>query len=194
MSLTIRLDGKTVEDAEVEARMRHQVSREAGVVDCQIGKQSSEVTDLVGLLGEVGFSKMFGFQRDEEVRVRSGTADFTGHNGDLIEVKSTHYKNPHLLVPAYFIDGKLTVKEPIAVYVLMRVDFQARTVEFLGWCQREELIREDRLQFFRGASRKSFVMPCHELEQLDPLTEGIIAASCKARGLDVSLTNSVPTA
>lgn len=194
MGLRIRLDGKTVEAAEVEARMRHQVSREAGVVDCQIGKQSSEVTDLVGLLGEVGFGKMFDYQRDEEIRVRSGTADFVGHNGELIEVKSTHHKNPHLLVPAYFIDGKMTVKEPIAVYVLMRVDYQERTVEFLGWCRREDLIRDDRLEFFRGASRKSFVMPCHELEQLDPLTEGVIAKSCQARGLDVSLTNSVPTA
>lgn len=193
MGLTIRLASDVVEAAEVEARMRHQVSREAGVVDCQIGKQSSEVTDLVGLLGEVGFGLLFGYARDEEIRVRSGTADFVAHNGELIEVKSTHYKNPHLLVPAYFIDGQMTVKEPIAVYVLMRVDFQARTVEFLGWCQREELIREDRLQFFRGHSRKSFVMPCEELQQLDELTQGVIVAGAKARGLDVSLTSDAPT-
>jgi hypothetical protein len=193
MGLRIRLDGKTVEAAEVEARMRHQVSREAGVVDRQIGGQSSEVTDLVGLLGEIGFSLLFGMPRDEEIRVRSGTPDFVAGNGQLVEVKSTHHKDPHLLVPAYFIDGKFTTKEPIEIYVLMRVDYQARSVEFLGWCERGDLIRDDCLEFFRGANRKSFVLHCSQLKQLDPLTEGWLAAGAKATGLDVSLTSDGPT-
>ena len=193
MGLQIRLAGKVVEEAEVEARMRHQVSREAGVVDRQIGSQSSEVTDLVGLLGEIGFSLLFDLPRDKEIRVRSGTPDFIGADGRLVEVKSTHHRNPHLLIPSYFIDGKFTTKEPIEVYVLMHVDYQARTVAFLGWCERADIIRDDRLEFFRNANRKSFVLHCSDLQQLDSITEGWIVASGRAAGLDVSLTSDVPS-
>lgn len=174
--------------------MRHEVSRGAGIVDRQIGKQSAMVTDLVGLLGEIGFGLMFDLKRDDTVEVRSGGVDFFGHDGAAIEVKATHHKRPHLLVPAYALPvGGHGTKEAIDVYALMRVDYPARAVEFLGWCERGDLIREDRLQHFNGADRLSFVLPCSELKQLDDLTAGWLAASGKARGLQVSLTSDAPT-
>lgn len=193
MGLRITLDSKTVEAAETEARMRHEVSRGAGIVDRQIGRQSPMVTDLVGLLGEIGFGLMFDLKRDDTVEVRSGGVDFYGKDGTAIEVKSTHHKRPHLLVPAYAMPaGGHGTKEAIDVYALMRVDYQARAVDFLGWCGRGDLIREDRLQHFNGADRLSFVLPCTELKQFEPEVERALAEDAAARGLQVSLTSDAP--
>lgn len=185
MRLRIKLDDATLERAEAEAKARHEVSRAAGVVDRQIGKQSSVVTDLVGLLGEIAFARIFGYDRDDTVSARSGTADFVADNGDLIEVKSSYHDNPHLLVPAYLIDGKWTTKEPIAVYVLMRVEYQDKAVTFMGWTTREGFIDEEHLGFFRGTDRRSFIMPPDDLLDLDEVTAGVLAWTAKAQGHDV---------
>ena len=111
----------TIEMVEVEAAARNRSSRESGVADQQVGRQSPLVTDIVGLMGEVGFAGIFNLQRDDTVCPRSGGADFTGFGGELIEVKSSHHPEPHLIVPAYQIEGAWTTKENIEVYVLMQV-------------------------------------------------------------------------
>lgn len=192
MRLRITLSKDMVEKVEVEALARHQASRDAGVANQQVGKQSAAVTDIVGLMGEVGFAGIFGMERDDTVGPRSGTADFVADNGDLIEVKSSHHPNPHLLVPAYQIDGVWTTKEQIAVYVLMQVDYQARAVTFMGWADRKDVVNPDRLERFRGADRMSFVVPPGDLAQLDELTAGVLVWDAKARGHTVELT--APTA
>jgi hypothetical protein len=188
MRLRITLSKDMIEKVEVEALARHQASRDAGVVNQQVGKQSSAVTDIVGLMGEVGFSGIFGMERDDTVGPRSGTADFTSENGELIEVKSSHHPNPHLLVPAYQINGEWTTKEPISIYVLMQVDYPARAVTFMGWADRKDVVNKDRLERFRGADRLSFVVPPEDLIQLDEITCGVLVWDAKTRGQTVELT------
>lgn len=184
----IKLPDHVIRHAEAEALSRHEASRAAGVVDRQLGRQSSAVTDIVGLLGEVAFSKLFGLDRDDTVGARSGTVDFVARNGQAIEVKSSHHDNPHLLVPAYLIGGIMTTKEQVDVYVLMRIEYNDRAVTFMGWAERADVIRDDRLEYFRGAPRQSFVLPPDELRQLDPDTARSVASDAMGRGEIVELT------
>jgi hypothetical protein len=187
MSLRVKLDEQTMRHAEAEANARYDASRAAGVPDQKVSNRPGQVNDLVGLLGEIGFSKIFGLERDDTVYARSGTADFVAADGSLIEVKSSHHDNAHLLVPAYQIDGKWTTKEPIAVYALMHVAYQDSAVTFKGWCSRDDLIRDDRLEYFRGSSRLSFVLSPEQLRQLDSITEGYLAWFAKSKGDDVTV-------
>jgi hypothetical protein len=76
----------------------------------------------------------------------------------------------------------------VDIYVLMRVEYNDRAVTFMGWAERSEVIRPDRLQHFRGASRLSFVVPPEEMRQLDDMTATWLAASLKAKGEIVELT------
>lgn len=188
MRLRIKLDEITMTQAEAESLARHESSRAAGVPDQHVGKQSGKVMDLVGLLGEIAFSKLFSMERDDTVSPRSGTVDFMAGNGQSVEVKSSHHPNPHLLVPSYEINGQITTKELVDIYVLMRVEYNDRAVTFMGWAERSEVIRPDRLQHFRGAGRLSFVVPPEEMRQLDDMTAAWLAASLKAKGEIVELT------
>lgn len=176
-----------MEEIHDEAAARHSVSRMAGVVDRQIGGQSSLSTDFVGLLGEVAFSIMFDCERDKDIRARSGSIDFIS-NGQAVEVKSSKYPTAHLLVPAYLIDGKPGTKEYCHAYVLMLVDIEARTVTFAGWATRDALINEANLRDFRGYGRESFVLSQAELQQLDDQTNARLAEAAKAKGHVVELT------
>lgn len=178
-------------DIHEEASKRHQVSRLAGIADQKIGEMSHPVSaDFIGLLGEVAFSMIFDVERDKDIRARSGSIDFMS-NGQAVEVKTSKHPNAHLLVPAYEIDGKMTTKEYCHAYVLMLVDLPAKTVKFAGWASRDELINPDRLEYFRGAARQSFVLPQSALHQLDDLTASWLVAAAKAKGHKVGLTNPV---
>jgi hypothetical protein len=172
-----------------EASKRHQVSRLAGIADQKIGEMSHPVSaDFIGLLGEVAFSQMFDAERDKDIRARSGSIDFTS-NGKYVEVKSSKHPNAHLLVPAYEINGSMTTKEYCHAYVLMLVDLAKRTVTFAGWAARDELITPERLEYFRGSSRQSFVLPQESLHQLDDATATWLVAAAKAKGHKVGLTD-----
>lgn len=186
--LRITLSQDELEKLEVEALARSQSCRDAGVADQKVGNQSASVTDLVGIMGEAGFAGLFNMERDDTVSPRSGTPDFIASNGELIEVKSSHHPNPHLLVPAYQIDGVWTTKEPIDIYVLMQVQYHDRAVVFMGWARRPDVINETRLERFRGADRLSFVVPPGDLTQLDQFTAGAVAFEAKLKGKIVELT------
>jgi hypothetical protein len=186
--IRIKLDDITMTQAEAESLARHESSRAAGVPDQHVGKQSGKVMDLVGLLGEIAFSKIFSMERDDTVSPRSGSVDFMAGNGQSVEVKSSHHVNPHLLVPSYEINGEITTKELVDIYALMRVEYNERSVTFMGWANRAEVIRPDRLQHFRGAGRLSFVVPPEDMRQLDELTAGWLVLSLKAKGEIVELT------
>ena len=188
MKPAIILSDDEIRHAEAEAAARHEASRAAGICDRKVGKQSPIVTDLVGLLGEIGFSKLFSMERDDTIEARSGSVDFIAANGQTIEVKASHHENPHLLIPAYLIGGIMTTKEMVDIYVLMRVDYNARRVVFMGWAARPQVIRDDRLQYFRGADRQSFVVPPDELTQLEDHVARALAEDLAAKGEIVELT------
>jgi hypothetical protein len=192
MRISITLSDDIIRHAEAEAAARHDASRAANICDRKIGKQSPMVTDLVGLLGEIGFSKLFSLERDDTIEARSGSVDFIAGNGQSIEVKASHHANPHLLIPAYAIPewagGGYGTKEFVDIYVLMRVDYNARKVFFMGWAKRCDVIRPDRLQYFRGADRQSFVVPPEEMTQLEEHVARALAEDVASRGEIVELT------
>ena len=188
MKLVIKLPEHVMVHAEAEAAARHEASRAAGICDRKVGRQSGQVTDLVGLLGEIGFARLFGMERDDTIEARSGSVDFVAPNGESIEVKASHHPNPHLLIPAYLIGGVMTTKEDVQIFVLMHVDYHGRAIAFMGWAGRGEVIRPDRLQYFRGAERQSFVVPPDELRQFDAEVARAVAEDAAARGEIVELT------
>jgi len=176
--------------AHAEASKRYQVSRLAGVANNTEHDGHHISADFTGLLGEIGFAAMFNdCERDKEIYARSGSIDFT-INGYNVEIKASKHKTAHLIIPSYLIDGKMTVKEYNHIYCLMVVNIENRSVSFAGWTQREKLIREDRLEYFRGSKRQSFVMPQEELDQLDELTAHWMVVMLKGKGYDVRLTDN----
>jgi hypothetical protein len=176
-------------DAHTEASQRHQVSRLAGVTNQVVADGNPISVDFIGLLGEIGFAIIFSQDRDKTVSARSGSVDFN-FNGLNFEIKSSKYKNAHLLVPAYVIDGKTTVKEHCHVYCLMIVNIDERHVTFAGWTERKNIIDESRLEYFRGSSRQSFVLSQDKLEQLDDLTAHWLVVMIKSKGHRVELTEA----
>lgn len=188
MRLRIYFDEQTMIDAHTEASKRHQVSRLAGVTNQVISDGNPISVDFVGLLGEIGFSYLFNNgERDKEIYARSGSIDFT-INGYNLEIKSSKHKSAHLLVPAYEIDGKRTVKEYNHIYCLMIVNIDERHVTFAGWTQRENIINPDRLEYFRGSDRQSFVLSQDKLDQLDDITAHWLQIMAKQKGHKVELT------
>lgn len=180
-------------EAHDEASKRHQVSRLAGVTNQAVSDGHPISVDFIGLLGEIGFSHIFGIERDKTVSARSGSIDFTS-NGHNIEIKSSKHKNAHLIVPAYEIPewagGGCGVKEYNHVYCLMTVDIDNRHVTFAGWTQRDKIINQDRLEYFRGSDRKSFVLPQEDLDQLDEMTARWLVIMAKGQGHRVELTET----
>jgi hypothetical protein len=170
------------------AAARNHANRLGNVVNQKVSDSSDLSIDFVGLLGEVGFSRIFGLPLDESVGPRSGSVDFV-NNGVNIEVKSSKHKTAHLLVPAYLIGGVQTTKEVCQVYVLMLVDIDRRTVEFAGWTTREQLINPDRLGHFKGSMRKSFIMHQDDLTPLDEVTARTVLWVARKEGHNVELTD-----
>lgn len=182
MKLRIHLSEQSMIDAHAEASKRHQVSRLAGVTNQAESDGHPISVDFIGLLGEIGFAAIFNdCERDSEIYARSGSIDFT-INGYNVEIKSSKHPAAHLLVPAYEIDGKMTVKEYNHIYCLMIVNIDERHVTFAGWTQRQNIINPDRLEYFRGSNRQSFVLSQDKLDQLDDITAHWLAVMGKGKG------------
>lgn len=189
MRLRVYLDEKQMVEAHTEASQRHQVSRLAGVTNQVISDGNPISVDFVGLLGEIGFSIIFNADRDKTISARSGSVDFV-FNGYNVEIKSSKHKNAHLLVPAYEIDGKMTVKEYCHLYCLMIVNIDERHITFAGWTERKNIIDESRLEYFRGSDRQSFVLSQDKLDQLDDITAHWLQIMAKSKGHKVELTDA----
>lgn len=171
------------------AAARNNANRIGNVLNQKVGDASDVSIDFIGLLGEVGFSRIFGLTLDDSIGPRSGSVDFIS-NGQNIEVKSSKYPNAHLLVPSYLIDGVYTTKEVCQVYVLMIIVIDCRTVEFAGWTTREKLITPERLGHFKGSMRKSFIMHQDDLTPLDEVTARTTLWVARKEGHNVELTDS----
>lgn len=188
MRLKITLTPEDMIKIHDMAAARNNANRIGNVVNQKITDTSDLSIDFVGLLGEVGFSRIFGLPLDESIGPRSGSVDFVS-NGHNIEVKSSKHATAHLLVPSYFIGGVYTTKEICQVYVLMLVVIDCRTVEFAGWTTREKLITPERLGHFKGSMRKSFIMHQDDLTPLDEVTARTTLWVARKEGHNVELTD-----
>ena len=188
MRIRIKLTPEDMVKIHDGAAARNHSNRLANVLNQKIGDSSDVSIDFIGLLGEVGFSRIFGLPLDTSIGPRSGSVDFVS-NGNNIEVKSSKHKFAHLLVPSCLINGVHTTKEICQVYALMIVDVDCRTVEFAGWTTREKLITPERLDHFKGSMRKSFIMHQDDLTPLDEATARTTLWTARKEGHDVELTD-----
>lgn len=79
------------------AKKRHEIDRQNGVVDQQVGPQSSAQTDIVGVSAEFAFCKYFNLWPDLDPTSRK-IADCVDREGCTVDVKGTHYRSGRLLL------------------------------------------------------------------------------------------------
>tara|TARA_R110000803_G_C11800469_1_gene299346 strand:- start:5 stop:511 length:507 start_codon:yes stop_codon:yes gene_type:complete len=115
------------------AERRHHNNRARGVVDRQIGPQSSEATDLNGIGAEMAFARIFNVYPD--LGDRPGKEDGITKKGGTYDVKTTKYQNGRLLA---VMNKKV---EDCEFYVLMIGEFPKYTLT--GYASAEELLSGD---------------------------------------------------
>ena len=116
--------------AKILAERRYKNNRARGVVDRQIGGQSSEETDLNGLGAEMAFAKMFNVYPD--LGDVPGKEDGITRKGYTYDVKTTKYKNGRLLA----VMSKQI--EDCNLYVLMIGEFPSYRI--VGYARAEDLL------------------------------------------------------
>ena len=116
------------------AEKRHEMDRQNGVVDQQVGPQSSAQTDIIGVSAEFAFCKHFNLWPDLDPTSRK-IADCVNRDGRTVDIKGTHYRNGKLL---------LLIKESMEYcdrYVL--VTGQPPDMWITGWLTKDEFITDD---------------------------------------------------
>jgi hypothetical protein len=112
------------------AKQRYELARKNNRPDQQIGKQSSEQTDLDGIGGEMAASKVLNVYPSLILEPDSGWD--IQFNGYKIDVKTTRYKTGRLL-------AKLNARdEQVDVYLLVTGVFPDYSIR--GWVMKEELL------------------------------------------------------
>ena len=128
--MIIELDETEQVIAKHLAGRRHNNNRARGVVDRQMGPQSSVATDLNGIGAEMVFAKIFNVYPD--LGDRPGKEDGTTAKGSTYDVRTTKYKNGRLLA----VLNKR--KEDCEFYVLMIGEFPRYTIT--GYASAKELL------------------------------------------------------
>jgi hypothetical protein len=112
------------------AKRRYENNRERGLVDRQMGPQSSEATDLNGIGAEMAFAKIFNVYPD--LGDTPGKEDGIWKKGSTYDVKTTKYKNGRLLA----VMNKSV--EDCEFYILMIGEFP--TYRLTGYASAKELL------------------------------------------------------
>jgi hypothetical protein len=105
-----------------------------------MGEQSGEKTDLIGMLGELLFAKMFNVYPDLSLEPRRGGVDGV-LDGFRYDVKATDLRAGRLLVPVDKV--RLQRSELPEVYALVVLDGPAGHCAGFAWI--DEILREDRI-------------------------------------------------
>ena len=112
------------------AKRRYENNRARGLVDRQIGGQTSEETDLNGIGAEMAFAKLFNVYPD--LGDIPGKEDGIWKKGSTYDVKTTKYKNGRLLA---VMNKRI---EDCEFYVLMIGEFPS--YRLTGYASAEELL------------------------------------------------------
>jgi|TARA_R110000823_G_scaffold314028_1_gene442324 hypothetical protein len=131
----VKLNPDEVTVCQIIGRMRSLIARSAKVDDKKMGTQDGCEADVLGLMAEYGFSKLFNTFPDLGLSPRSGSADgIIKEKG--YDVKSTTHKNGRLL-------STKKVNPDVDVYVLAIVD--GASITFPGWAYKADLIKNENL-------------------------------------------------
>ena len=83
--------------AKFIAACRYVNSRKNNIKDAKIGPQSCDETDLEGIAAEIAFCKLHNLYPDTEIGSYAYADCYSVHHG-AVDVKTTKYKNGHLIV------------------------------------------------------------------------------------------------
>lgn len=122
------------------AKRRYLNARKNNVTNAKVGGQSNEQTDLDGIAAEIAFCKVMNVYPDLSIEDPSKLPDWDCvlPDGTTVDVKSTRYKNGHLVA----VRKKAT--SSTEVYALVTGAFPNYTI--VGTATKDELIREENLK------------------------------------------------
>jgi hypothetical protein len=168
-----------------------------------VGNQSNEKTDFLGVCGEMGYSLIWGVQRDETVCPRHGSIDFIMPGGIKTEVKATDYKNGHLLASAKELQerilpaghpvirgdkgGLIGVHEPADHYALILIDDYKEELIYAGHATFAQLINQETVKRMKAGYKESFALPQSALTLPDLPTMHQLAHAAQERGNEVRI-------
>ena len=96
MMFSVTLNGSEMATCRILANLRSLVSRGAGIVDVQMGKNNPLAIDELGLIAEYAFCKHWNIFFDPSTSPKSGTSDCV-LGGKRFDIKATHYEDGRLI-------------------------------------------------------------------------------------------------
>lgn len=132
---SITLSPDEVAVCHLIGRSRSMIARAANVKDAKVGDQDGAWADVMGVMGEYAFAKIFNCFPDIGLSPRSGSCDGT-YQGWRYDIKSTTYQDGRLLC---------TTKdnEDVDIYILAIVD--EPKVTLAGFATKEDLRKDENL-------------------------------------------------
>ena len=122
-------------------RIAYHQHREQTVADkYEHWKVTQEETDREGFGGEIAYCKLVNLYPDLDTNLSTPDYDCISCNGEKIDVKTTKYRDGHLIVPV----NKIT--HPADKYVLVTGEFPVYNI--IGECGAERLFMEENIRDF----------------------------------------------
>jgi hypothetical protein len=138
------------------AKCRYANARANGIPDKKIGPQSNWQTDLEGIGAEIAYCKAMNLYPDLEItQGYTPTEDCVTPHGDSVDVKTTKYRNGHLLATLK------KAKKSCDLYALVVGSFPSYRIA--GHMSHDELCRDDRIKDMGHG--KGYAAPQDELEK-----------------------------
>ena len=142
------------------AKRRFITKREAGIPISKIGPQSLEDTDKEGFGGEVAYCRYMNIYPDLTIGTDVPDFDCILPSGERIDVKTTKYRNGHLIATTN------KIKHPPDIYVLVIGTFPEYSI--IGEISASFLLRPENIKDFgmgdTYAVTQSELKPCHPLQ------------------------------
>lgn len=144
---------------------RQEANLKAGIVeDRRDGRTDNPVRlHILGAWAEVGWAGEYGLDIDLSTTPRRHTPDFV-MDGKRIDIKASDANTWRGKHGGIVCNIKKNVTD-VDFYVLAIVDFDNKTVEFLGWASSKDLINPARIKNLAG--RPTYVVERDELRKFD---------------------------
>jgi len=155
----IILNGAEQKLATHLAKSRYANNRANNVKDLKVGTASNETVDLEGMAGEIAYCKLMNLYVDMETNPPvMPSYDCITHHGVKVDVKTTPYRNGHLIATLK------KIKNPPDKYVL--VVGELPTYSVVGEVWSVDLLKEGNIKDFGYG-------PCYALTQseLNPIVK-----------------------
>jgi len=137
---SVQLSPGAMAVASVIGSLRQAVNRTAGMTNLKAGPQDPMTTEMVGILGELGFAQWANVMPDLSIHLRGGSPDCT-FRGRWVDVKATRKKAS----PVWYTDYRPAKRMHLYVFTMVEyaqvdicgclsaADVEARGVGNVAW-------------------------------------------------------------